>query len=374
MRHGARAQALETMSSDRVTLVTGFPNCAASYLAAHLLEQTRDRVWTVVAPNQLARAEQLRRLWPPALAARFRIFEGDPTAIDMGLSGAEYRELCASVRCIQHLARTIDGEAAGDCDALNVGAMREVLELAGACTGLESLVAHSSLSVSGDRVGHVSEADLEAGQRFSTPASGSLARAELMARRRMQRLPIVVARAGQIVGGESPGVMPALSGIYLLVVLVLFSPQDLSPLLRAFADMPINVVPLDFLARAADMLGRTPAARGHTLHLTDSAPMSVRQVLERCMRLRESLHTSGSAPSPSSKQFRAGALGSGIQAITRRPKAFIEGAFRAVRYRTDVADRILGPAGLCCPALETYLEQVVKQVAHVAASPISAAS
>src|SRR5690606_20776185 len=155
------------MPDARVTLVTGFPNFRASQLVSHLLASAEGEVWTVLHERDVGVADRFRAARAPELAARFRYFVGDPTAIDMGLSGTEYRELAGAVTCIQHLAQHTGPTFTKESyEELNVGSMREVLELGLAATRLESIVAHSSVVVSGDRQGHVSESELVAGQRF----------------------------------------------------------------------------------------------------------------------------------------------------------------------------------------------------------------
>src|SRR4051812_2424910 len=113
------------MPRSRVTLVTGLPSFRAARLAAHLLEQNEDEVWSVVAPARYKLAERFRDERSPAERGRLRLFSGDPAAIDMGLAGAEYTELVRSVECVQHLEQAAS-ESRELCEAINIGAMREV--------------------------------------------------------------------------------------------------------------------------------------------------------------------------------------------------------------------------------------------------------
>ncbi len=354
------------MADDRVTLVTGFPNFRASQLIRHLLAQGEGEVWVVVKAADEPHAE---RLDAEEGSARFRWLSGDPSAIDMGLAGPEYRELCRRVTHIQHLGQEVGTSYGKELyEALNVEGMREVLALAGAAERLSSLVAHSSLVVSGDREGLVGEAELVAGQRFAGPGAATLARAELMARRRMGRLPIVVLRSGQVVGPSGTGAVDTLEGVYLLILLILNSPQDLPALLPDWGEAPLHVVPVDHFVRAADELSRHPGALGHTLQLTDPTPMTVRLAFNRCMKIRERLAEEGlSVPPASAALRRDGALRDGLQQILWRPRAFINATFRNVRYGTELAERLLAERGLTCPALESYFEQLVRHVARAIA-------
>lgn len=364
------------MTDERVTLVTGFPNFRATHLVSHLLSQEAGDVWVVVTARDMAAVERFAAALPAPSAGRFRWFCGDPSAIDMGLAGQEYRELCRRVTCIQHLSQAV-GPSFGKepYEELNVGGMREALELARAAERLGALVAHSGLVVSGDRQGYVSERELVAGQRFSGAGPATLARAELMARASMDRLPIVVLRSGQVVGPSATGAVDTLDGVYLLILLVLNSPQDLSALLPDWGEAPLHVVPVDHFVQAADVLGRREDALGQTLHLTDSKPMTVRLAFNRCMKIRERLAEEGlSVPPPSAALRRDGVLRDSLQTILWRPRAFINSTFRKVRYGTEHAELLLG-SGLECPPLESYFEQLVRHVAQaIAYSPASPAS
>ena len=364
------------MPDSRVTLVTGFPNFRASQLVSHLLAYEQDGVWTVVGAKDVPVAERFRAGLSAEQASRFRFFAGDPAAIDMGLSGAEYGELRQSVTCIQHLAQ-MTGPTFGkeSFEEINVGGMREALELAEATAGLESMVAHSSVVVSGDRQGLVKEAELVAGQRFSGPGPATLARAELMARRRMGRLPIVILRTGQVVGPATTGAVETLEGVYLLILLILNSPQDLSALLPDWGDAPLHVVPADHFVQAAVALSRHPPAIGETLQLTDPRPMTVRLAFNRCMKIRERLAEEGLVVPPASAALRRdGVLRDSLQSILWRPRTFINMTFRKVHYGTEVAQRLLAELGLDCPQLESYFEQLVRHVAKALALPSAKAA
>jgi thioester reductase-like protein len=354
------------MLERQVTFVTGFPNFRATHLVSHVLGQGQGDVWVVVKPADLAVAERFAAALPAASAARFRWFSGDPSAIDMGLAGQEYRELCRRVTCIQHLSQA-PGPSFGKepYEEINVGGMREALELARAAERLSVLVAHSGVAVSGDRQGYVSEAELVAGQRFTGAGPATLARAELMARASMDRLPIVVLRSGQVVGPSATGAVDTLEGVYLLILLILNSPQDLSALLPDWGEAPLHVVPVDHFVQAADVLSRREDVLGQTLHLTDPTPMTVRLAFNRCMKIRERLAEEGLPVPPASAALRRdGVLRDSLQAILWRPRTFINATFRKVRYGTEQAARLLAGSGLACPPLESYFEQLVRHVAR----------
>ena len=117
---------------DEVTLLTGFPSFLARHLAAHILEQEpRTLLHAIVRSKFAEEAEQVASTWPKAQRDRFVMIEGDAAAMDLGLSGAEFRSLSGEIDRIHHAAHVtylgVDSKTAQD---LNVGGMNEVLELA----------------------------------------------------------------------------------------------------------------------------------------------------------------------------------------------------------------------------------------------------
>jgi thioester reductase-like protein len=350
-----------TNSDSSATLVLGLPSPSARQFVQHLLGASPGKVLALVRERDGAELEA----WRATLAEseRLELVSGDPGAIDLGLSGVEYRRLCEQVSHIHHLAQVTDLSATRqECEVANVGGMREALELGAACSALEALVVHSNVCVSGDRRGLVREDELNVGQSFSGPVDASLALSELMARRRMDKLPIVVLRSGRVVDDSSWPSSEALDGVHLLILLMLNSPQDLSAMLPPWGDAPLNVVNLHFLVRAALRLGREPRALGRTFHLTDAAPLSIRTVFTRCMQIRDRLHREeGLVLPPVSRVMRNV---QSLQGILRRPRAFISMNFRDVRYDTTQADQLLGELGLSCPTLDSYLEPLVRHVAQ----------
>ena len=184
----------------------------------------------------------------------------------------------------------------------------------------------------------------------------------------MDRLPIVVVRSGQVVGPADTGAVDTLEGVYLLILLILNAPQDLSALLPDWGDAPLHVVPVDHYVRVAEVLGRDPQVLGHTLQLTDPRPMTVRLAFNRCMKIRERLAEDEGLvlPPASSALRRDGVLRDSLQALLWRPRTFINMTFRNVHYGTDVGEALLGSHGLGCPSLESYFEQLVRHVVRVA--------
>ncbi|HTQ05687.1 MAG TPA: SDR family oxidoreductase [Polyangiaceae bacterium] len=345
--------------TERALLVTGFPGFRARAVLACALERDEHaRPFLLVHPRRSAEA----RLALAELAGgdRARVIEGDPGAIDFGLGRKDYFELAVNVAEVQHVYQVLDLAApAAAAEAVNVGGAREVAEFGRVARGLTRIVHHSSVFVSGDRHGIVSEAELGAGQTFRSPVARSLALAEAMLGRQAS-LPLTIVRAGHVIGDSRTGVVDRLDGPYPLLVLLASAPRGTALPLPPRADAPLHVSPVDYLARAALALAGDPAALRKTVHLIDPRPLSVRRLLELAGDYFGVPIESGLRP----RAFGRALLGNpGLGLLAQNLRSIIELISTPVSYDDRVALELLGPAGIACPPLESYLGVLLSYVA-----------
>ncbi len=350
------------MTRDEVVLLTGYPSLVARALCTELLaSDPHTRVVALVRGKLLPDARASRDELTAERRKRLRFLEGDAAAIDLGLSGAEWKELAREVTRIHHCAEvTYLGVDRKSAEHINVEGTLEVLELARACEKLECLVLHSTAHVSGNRRGTVLEDELKAGQSFRTVVEETKARAERLARAAMDTLPIVIVRPSTIVGDSSTGEVDRLDGPYLLVLLVVTSPPELALPLPGRGDEPLNLVPIDWVARASVALGREPAARGKTFHLVDPDPLSTRRVFELVARAGGRRGPRGSIPANLAKALLRAP---GLDRIAKSPRAFLETLTTPVTYDARNTAELLPPLGVPpCPPFESYVDKLVEFV------------
>lgn len=346
---------------DEVVLLLGFPSFRAARLLDVLLDERdgkRVRVHAVVHPKlESACAAALARL-PEAKRRAVNIVAGDAGAIDLGLSGAEFRALTSELEVIHHAAQvSYPGVDRKIAEYLNVGAMREVLEIAEASPKLRACVVHSSASVSGDRTGLVREEELDVGQRFRNVVDETLARAEGMARAAMAKVPIVVLRPGFVVGDSHTGEIERLDGPYLLVLLMLAAPPGVVPPIPTRADARLHVVPVDWVAEAAVRLSRDPRAVGRTVHLVEENPPEVRAVLDLVARAGGRRAPRGFLPANLTKALLRAP---GLERLLRSPRTFLDALATPVVYERTAASELL--ADLPCPPFASYVDVLVAHV------------
>jgi thioester reductase-like protein len=346
---------------DDVVLVTGFPAFYARKMVEHILASEPRALVYVIVPSRLepeARAEV--EALPREQRDRLVMIEGDTTSMDLGLSGAEFRQLSRDVDRIHHLAHAgyvgIDKRTA---ETVNVVGTAEILELGRACDALRCLTLHSTAHVAGDRTGVVYENELESRQSFRSVVEETRMRAEVLARRAMPRVPIAVVRPTMVVGDSGTGETGSFDGPYLLVLLILATPAEIAIPLPGKGDAPLNIVPIDFVIRASHAIGRHESAPGNTFHLADPQPLSARRVFELVALAGGRRAARGYIPSNLAKALLRAP---GIERFVRSPRAFVEQLTSAVRYDTRNADRILAAAGITCPPFESYVEPLVAVV------------
>ncbi len=350
------------MSESKVALVTGFPT---SFLATRvvqklLAEEPSLSLRLVVQDHAMERAlGQLGQL-APSERARVRILEGDAAAMDLGLSGREIVELAKEVDFIHHCAAiTYLGVEHEVARHLNVDGTREVIELAQEADHLERLVHWSTALVSGARRGYVLEDELDASSGFRNPIEKTRFEAEVLVRRASAQQPTTILRPSIVVGDSVTGEIDRLEGPYLLVLLMLSAPMDLRMPLPGRGDIPLNVVPIDFVVDAGYAIAKDRRSLGKTFHLVDPEPVTARRVFELIARVAGRPVPRGFLPT---NLATALLRTPGLERFAHVPRAFLEQLATEVVYDDRNAREILDETDLRCPRFDRYVEVMVEYV------------
>ena len=295
------------------------------------------------------------------LASRIEFLSGDPAGLDFGLRGSAYRDLAARTRVVHAAYSILDPDAdANTTEAVNVGAARELVELARAEGPLERVVLYSSLFVSGDRRGPVREDELEAGQTFRNSSERSLAIAERMLRK--SGAPVTVLRAGHLLG-DSMARVDRPSAPYVCIGLLASSPADLPLPLPPFAEAPLPLSPVAYLASiGASALTLLPP--GRTVHAIDPEPLTLGGfVAMLAERLGRGLDT-GFNPGAMTRVL----LGNpAARLLPKSRRSLLEALTTGGDYAIDTAAELAAQGGPRCPPLSGYLDRVIEQARDPAA-------
>jgi thioester reductase-like protein len=341
--------------STGTTLFTGYPGFIGRRLVHRMLEEPRrGRLVLHVQPAHAAaaRAELTRHD-----AAQVEVWEGDVSAMHLGLSGAEWKSLLRDVSTIWHLAGASRLDSGTDvARRVNVEGTRNVLELARAAPIAPRLHHFSSAFVAGDRRGVVMEDELMLGQRFRSPYGQSKARAEELVRRAMGEVPTTIYRPGIVVGDSRTGEIDRFEGPYYLAILLVTSPLAVPLPLPGDGGAPLNVVPVDFVVDAALAIARNPAAVGMAVHLVDPAPMSARRVYEMIAERAHRHMPRVSLPHKVVEAFLSLPL---LERFSRQQRAAIESVNQLVFYSPMNLLSLLDGTGLRCPPITSYLDRLI---------------
>jgi nucleoside-diphosphate-sugar epimerase len=348
---------------DEVVLLTGFPSFAARKMCEEIVRGPgRTFVHAVVHGKFEPDAREALDVLPLEQRSRVNIIEGDAAAMDLGLSGSEFKAITAEIDRIHHMAQvSYLGADRKLAEQVNLGGAREILELAAACKSLRSLVFHSTAHVSGDRTGLVLEGDLEKGQDYRNVVEETLARAEKMMRAAMSRFPICVVRPTTVIGDSQTGEVDRFDGPYFLILLIVTSPPDFPLPLPGRGDAFLHLVPVDYVVRAARAIGRDPRAPGRTFHIGDPAPLTARRVFELVAAAGGRRIPRGFIPANLTKALLRTP---GLDRLAKSPRAFLEALATPVTYSFANTSELLADTDIRCPPFESYVEGVVEYVQH----------
>lgn len=272
-------------SPPREILLTGATGFIGSYLLDELLAQTDATIHCLLrsgGSERLQQALQAIGRWQPAHAARLRVIQGDLTQPQLGLEDDAWQRLAASIDTVWHNGATVHHLLPYEqLRAANVGGTLTLLQLAAA--GRAKRLHHvSSLSV----LPPIAQA---AGRRFledeplpaAPPPAGGYNRskwvAEHLVRAAMaQGLAATIYRPGPVAGDSESGVFNRHD--FLLRLMLGYLRSGLAP----EGELPLDLLPVDWLARAMVHAGARPQTRGATLHLLHPQPASSQALFEAC--------------------------------------------------------------------------------------------
>ncbi|MDY0091771.1 MAG: AMP-binding protein [Candidatus Vecturithrix sp.] len=349
--------------------LTGATGFLGSQIARQLLRDSDDTIVALVRAGNpaLSEAEKIetaiRRLsriwrdWPDlmsALGSRVEVLYGDVSAPDLGLQATAYDALVRRITHIIHAAADLRLNASLDeiC-RINVQGTASVLDLARAAHkdhGLIRLAHISTAYVAGARQGDVPEDALTAEFGFSNVYELSKYQSELLVQQAKQELPVSVFRPGMIVGDSRTGAIKTFNTLYFPFRLYLTGRLRVVP---TKSELPMNLVPVDYVAEAVVRLTLNPNAEGLNFHLIapqESLPTAgdlmefIRQWAQQYLNLRLARPLFLPIPLPSAHLRRR------LQQVVQRKKQGLLSTLISLwpyfnehrRFQRDNVDRLLG--------------------------------
>jgi thioester reductase-like protein len=344
-----------------VVLVTGFPGFTAKRMVAKILASDPEaRVIVLARPKFETAAHAFIASLGDGRSARAELLVGDVCDMDLGLAGSEYRRLAEEVTTIHHLASIyylgVDKRTARH---VNVEGTRGVLELAREAGRLRRLCHYSTAQVSGKRKGVILEEELDAGQHFHNIYEETKFEAEKLVRQTQHHFPITIFRPGMVVGDSVTGEIDKFDGPYYLMVLIATNTLNVRVPLPGRGSAPMHLVPIDYVIDAAYALSLDERAAGKTFHLTDPNPLSARRVYELVAEHSHAKSPRGFIPTGVARTVLRTP---GLEKLARAPVSFLDSFDDQVFYNCRHAAALLARHGISCPAVDTYVENLVRYV------------
>ncbi len=290
------------------------------------------------------------------------ILRGDLWEPDLGLDAEALRSL-RGVTEIIHLARPRATEP--HLPGALVKGHDCVTDLARRLDALRRVIVLSTTNVSGDFVGRFYEDWLDVGQPLSTQSAQEALDAEARAQVAATYIPLCIARHAMLVGHTHTGQMECEAGFERVLAWGAAAaklPSFLRPPGPAAGQRFLMVSPVDFVAQGLVELAFSEDARsGETFCLADPAPPTLAEVFELVLR-----RSGGPAPGLRLPVEGRGPIGWYVGLIARagstvgttlgRGPGMLARLLRRGDHDTTNASRVLEPAGILCPAFETYFD------------------
>ncbi len=348
-----------------VRLVTG----GTGFIGRHLLRELAKRdgdTYVLVRPASRERLEAL--IDTLGAHKRLRPLGGDITAPLLGISPGDQAKLKGAD--IYHLAAVYDLEGpAEDNERANIGGTRNVIELA---EKIGARLHHvSSIAVAGSKwKGKFTEAMFAEGQSLDHPYYRTKHEAERLVRESNLRFRIY--RPGLVIGSSQTGEADRIDGPYYAFKLIQRVRNAIPPWvpLVGLEGGEINIVPVDFVARALDAIGHKDGLDGQTFHLTDPAAQSLGDVTNEFCRaahapqftLRLDSRAGAMLPKEMTGMLQHWTV---AQTLKRRllegvriPEPALQYVSNRARFTCENAQAALDGTGVTCPLLHTYAWKV----------------
>jgi long-chain acyl-CoA synthetase len=298
---------------------------------------------------------------PAADRSRIEVYSGDVGRPRCGLDDAAYQRLSAEVTRVIHCAATVRFDhSLEEARRVNVEGTRNVLDLAGSARELRSMAYVGTAYVAGEREDLVLEGELAVGQSYRNTYEQTKAEAEALVRSRLESMPGVILRPSIIVGDSSTGVTSSFKMMYWPLKIYA---RRLWRTVPGFPDAVLDIVPVDFVAKAVALLAFDEAALGETVHVCagPKGSATIEQIARRAaeyFKVREPRYVDPKLFFAAVRPLLLLTLWGRKRRVLQDGRAYRDYFTMRMQFDTTNAERLLGPAGVVPPPVLNYLDRL----------------
>jgi thioester reductase-like protein len=364
----------------RTILVTGGSGAIGSVLARYLLDEEDTRVRLLLRARSRAhldeRLQELYHFWDidpkeGCVSARVEAVAGDVTLPRLGLDESIYRRLTAEVTHVIHSAGNVKlNRPLDEARRSAVDSAGHIVSFAGACGrngSFQKLEYVSTVGVAGKMAGTVPERAFVEPRSFRNSYEAAKAEAEAFLLRQMDEgLSATIHRPSMVVGDSRDGKIIQFQVFYYLCEFL--SGGRTAGFVPDARDIQLDIIPVDYVARAIQASSIRSDATGRIFHLC-AGPSQAPRINDLANRVRHFFASHG-RHTPSLHRIPPAVLRSLLPVATWLAPATIRPSLQSLPYFLAYLDgpqtfanvrsqEFFSAEGVNVPPVDTYLETVL---------------